>query len=257
MKINNNVWSIVTVLLCLILFPFVLNWLLLQKQVAPIVGDGTSWLSFWPVYLSAIASFGMIYMTYRSLQQNKEQVEELRKQREEEERARLVFSVIVHQYAFMLKISNVGKRNVYNAVIEFNEGFLSELLQEKFQEGYRQLSKPFFVEAGTSRHLFIGFCQDVNDAWKNKHVIIKMRGSYNEVYTIDEEIDMNLFLDKTFMLVQNNLDVTMDKIKKEIVALNNINKNVQRSLESIAKSIKNIESTLDRGEKEVDVADEE
>ena len=50
----------------------------------------------------------MIYFTYRSLQQNKKQIEELQKQREEEERARLMFSVIVYQHAFMLKISNIA-----------------------------------------------------------------------------------------------------------------------------------------------------
>lgn len=241
---TNNIWIIGMVLLFLILFPFILNWLLLREQITPIVGDGAVWLSFWPVYLSAIASFGMIFFTYQSLQQNKKQIEELQKQREEEERARLVFSVIVYQHAFMLKISNIGKRNVYNATIQFNEDFLSELIQEKFQEGYRQLSKPFFVEAGTSRHLFIGFCQDVNDAWKNKNIIIKMKGSYNDVYTIDEEIEMNMFLDKTFMLVEGDLEVTMGYIKKGLVVQNNTYMPVQRSLDQIAKSIVKVESSL-------------
>ena len=209
----------------------------------PVVGDSTVWLSFWPVYLSAIASFGMIYFTYRSLQQNKRQIEEMQRQREEEERARLVFSVIVYQHAFMLKISNIGKRNVYNAVIEFNEDFLSELLQEKFQEGYRQLSKPFFVEAGTSRHLFIGFCQDVNDAWKNKHVVIRMKGRYNDAYTIDEEIDMSLFLDKTFMLVQGELATQLSLIRQGMV--NNSYSPIQVNLDRIAKSLAKVESSLD------------
>lgn len=241
---DTSQWMLALVVAAFILFPFFLNWILGQKAVSPVVGDSTTWLSFWPVYLSAIASFGMIYFTYRSLQQNKKQIEELQKQREEEERARLMFSVIVYQHAFMLKISNIGKRNVYNATIQFNEDFLSELLQEKFQEGYRQLSKPFFVEAGTSRHLFIGFCQDVNDAWKNKNIIIKMKGSYNDVYTIDEEIEMNMFLDKTFMLVEGELDVTMGYIKKGLVVQNNTCMPVQRSLDQIAKSIVKVESSL-------------
>ena len=241
-KLNTVLFLIA--IITILLFPLLLNWLLLQKAFVPVVGDGITWLSFWPVYLSAIASFGMIFFTYRSLQQNKKQVEELQKQREEEERARLVFSIIVYQHAFMLKISNIGKRNVYNATIQFNEDFLSELLQEKFQEGYRQLSKPFFVEAGTSRHLFIGFCQDVNDAWKNKNIVIKMKGRYNDIYTIDEEIEMNMFLDKTFMLVEGDLEVTMGYIKKGLVVQNNTYMPVQRSLDQIAKSIVRVESSL-------------
>lgn len=229
----------------LALFPFILNWILLREAVVPVVGDGTTWLPFWPVYLGAIASFGMIYFTYRSLQQNKRQIEEMQRQREEEERARIVFSVIVYQQAFMLKISNIGKRNVFNATIRFNEDFLDELVKEKYDKGYRQLASPFFIEAGTSRYLFIGWCQDINDAWKNKNVVIEMKGSYNGVYTIDEKIEMNMFLDKTFMVVLSDLDATMGYIKKGLIVQNDSYMPVQKSLHQIAQSISNVESSLE------------
>lgn len=249
-----NLW--ITVGLGL-LFPLFLNWILQREAIVPIVGDGVVWLSFWPVYLSAIASFGMIYFTYYTLQQNKKQLEEMRRQREEDERARLVFSVIVYQHAFMLKISNVGRRNVYNAVIHFNEDFLNELFEKKFEEGYRQLEKPFFVEAGTSRHLFIGWCQDINDAWKNKNVVIRMKGSYNGVYNIDEEIDMSLFLNKTFMLVQGDLETTLGHIKKGLIVQNNSYWPVQKSLDSIAKNLEKVERTLEGIAEHLEEADEE
>lgn len=241
---RKTLWQYVVVALSLLLFPLFLNWILLREAIVPVVGDSTTWLTFWPVYLSAMASFGMIYYTYRSLQQNKKQLEEMKAQREEEERARLVFSVIVYQTAFMLKISNIGKRNVFNAIIHFNEDFLNELMEERFEEGYKQLAKPFFVEAGTSKYLFIGFCQDVNDAWKNKNVVIKMKGSYNDVYNIDEELYMSMFLDKTFMLVQGDLETTMGHIKKGLVVQNNSYMPMQKSLDQIAKSIKKVELSL-------------
>ncbi len=241
---RNTLWQYIIVVMLLLLFPVVLNWILLREAIVPVVGDSTTWLTFWPVYLSTMASFGMIYYTYRSLQQNKKQLEEMKAQREEEERARLVFSVIVYQTAFMLKISNIGKRNVFNAIIHFNEDFLNELIKERFEEGYKQLAKPFFVEAGTSRYLFIGFCQDVNDAWKNKNVVIKMKGSYNDVYNIDEELYMSMFLDKTFMLVQGDLETTMGHIKKGLVVQNNSYMPMQKSLDQIAKSIKKVELSL-------------
>lgn len=233
-----------TFIVCL-LFPFVLNWLLLRKPVVPIVGDAATWLSFWPVYLSSIASFGMIFFTYRSLQQNKAQIDELKQQREDDERARLVFSVIVYQTSFMLKISNIGKRNVFNATIDFNEEFLCELVEKRFQEGFRQLSKPFFVEVGTSRYLYIGHCPEVNKAWKDKHVVIKMSGSYNNIYTIEEEIDMNWFLDKTFMVVQGDLETTMSYMKKGLIVQNDSYMPVQKSLDIIAKSIQKVDHLLD------------
>ena len=242
MKDSVNKWLIGTIVVLALIFPFILNGLLQIEAFVPVVGDSATWLSFWPVYLSAIASFGMIYFTYRLLQQNKKQLEEMKLQREEEERARLVFSVIVYKKAFMLKISNVGKRNVYNAVIKFNDDFLNELFEEKFQEGYKQLSRPFFVEAGTSRHLYIGWCQDINDAWKNKHVVIKMKGCYNDVHSIDEEIDMGLYLDKTFMLVQGEIATELALIKQGLV--NNSYSPIQVNLDRITKTLASVESSL-------------
>lgn len=162
-----------------------------------------------------------------------------------DERARLVFSVIVYQTSFMLKISNIGKRNVFNATIDFNEDFLCELVEKRFQEGYRQLSKPFFVEVGTSRYLYIGHCPEVNKAWKDKHVVIKMSGSYNNIYTIEEEIDMSWFIDKTFMVVQGDLETTMSYMKKGLIVQNDSYMPVQKSLDIIAKSIQKVDHSLD------------
>lgn len=252
---HNVVIASVALVVCL-LFPFALNWLLLREAIVPVVGDGATWLSFWPVYLSAIASFGMIFFTYLSLQQNKKQIEELRRQSEEEERARLVFSVIVYQTAFMLKISNIGKRNVFNAIINFNEDFLNELIEKRFQEGFRQLNKPFFVEVGTSRYLYIGHCPKVNNAWKEKQVVIKMKGSYNDNYTIDEVIDMSWFLDKTFIEVQGDLETTMNYMKKGLIVQNNEYMPVQKSLDIIAKSIRKVDCSLEEINEKMSVNNE-
>lgn len=242
MKFRLNKWIIVAIIVLALFFPFFLNWVLQFNAFVPVVGDSVIWLTFWPVYLSAIASFGMIYFTYLSLQQNKKQLEEIKHQRDEDERARLIFSVIIYKKAFMLKISNVGKRNVYNAVVQFNDDFINELFEEKYQEGFKQLSKPFFVEAGTSRHLFVGWCQDVKDAWKDKHVVIKMKGKYNDVYAIDEEIDMDMHLDKTFILVQGEIATELALIKQGFV--NNSYSPMQVNLDRISKTLDRIESSL-------------
>ena len=250
MRFRSNKWIIVAIIVLALVFPFFLNWVLQFKAFVPVVGDTVIWLTFWPVYLSAIASFGMIYFTYLSLQQNKKQLEEIKHQRDEDERARLIFSVIVYKTAFMLKISNVGKRNVYNAIIEFNDDFIKELFEEKYQEGFKQLSKPFFVEAGNSRHLFIGWCQDVKDAWKDKHVVIQMKGKYNDVYAIDEEIDMDMHLDKTFILVQGEIATELALIKKALV--NNAYSPMQVNLDRISKTLARIVSSLNDISKSLD-----
>lgn len=239
-----NIALLILILSIILLFPILLNWLLLQKSIGKVVGDETTWLAFWPVYLSAVASFGMIFFTYKSLQQNKKQLEQIKIQKEEEERARIVFSVIVYNYAFLLKISNIGKRNVFNAEIKFNEDFLDMLGEERFREAFRQFSSPFFLEAGMSKYLFLGFCEDINKEWENKNVIIKMKGRYNNIYPIDEELDMSLFMDKPSIIVQGDLETTMDNIKKGLIVQNNSYMPVQKSLDQIAKILNRLESSI-------------
>ena len=79
MKFKLNKWIIVVIIVFALVFPFFLNWELQFNAFVPVVGDSVIWLTFWPVYLSAIASFGMIYFTYLSLQQNKKQLDELKR----------------------------------------------------------------------------------------------------------------------------------------------------------------------------------
>lgn len=96
-----------------------------------------------------------------------------------------------------------------------------------------------------SRHLFLGFCEEVNKTWKDKNVIIKMKGRYNDSFPIDEELDMNFFMDKTFVLVQGDLETTMSYIKKGLIVQNNSYMPVQKSLDQIAKSLNKLESSFE------------
>lgn len=227
----------------LLLFPFLLNWLLLRNPIVPIVGDGTTWLTFWPVYLSAIASFGMIYMTYLSLKQSRENIEELKRREEDERRARLVFSVIVYQTAFYLRIFNIGKENAFDIKLDFNKEFIDEI-EDKYRKYYTQLSRPDFIEAGKSIYILIGWCKDVNKAWAGKDIVLTVKGSFNDKYPVDEKLDMGYFIGKTHFLVKGDLETTVDYMKKGLVVQNNGYMPVQKSLDEIARTMVRIEYSL-------------
>lgn len=229
------------VLLCL--FPLFLNWVLQQRAIVPVVGDGATWLSFWPVYLSAIASFCMIYFTYRSLLQNMAQMEEMRLREKEEHRARLVISVIVYQTAFYLKISNIGKENAFAVKLNINEEFIAQI-KESFQKYFRKLADPFFIEAGKSIYTLIGWCEDVNKEWKGKTITLSIKGEYNDEYRVDESLDMSYFIDKSSFVVKGDLETTMEYMKKGMIVQNNSYMPIQKSLNMIATSISRIEDSL-------------
>ena len=233
----------ISVSVALILFPFLLNWLLLKDAIVPVVGDGTTWLTFWPVYLSAIASFGMIVMTYISLRQSKEHIEDLKRREDEEQRARLVFSVIVYQTAFYLRIFNIGKENAFNVKLNVNDDFVDEI-KESYRQYYHKLSNPDFIEAGKSIYILIGWCEDVNNAWEGKEIVLKVKGSYNDKYEVDDTLDMRNFIGKTHFMVKGDLETTMEYMKKGLIVQNTSYMPVQKSLDEIAFTMKRIDYSL-------------
>lgn len=124
---KKNLYILILVVIGLLLFPLVLNLVLRQDAIFPVVGDSVTWLSFWPTYLSAIASFGMIILTYYSLRQSQEQMIKFEKEREEENRARICASIIVHETAFFLKLKNIGRTNASRVSISVNQDFFDTL----------------------------------------------------------------------------------------------------------------------------------
>ena len=240
MKVRKRYVVIISLVVFLIVFPFLLNWLLLRKPIAPVVGDGTIWLSFWPVYLSAIASFGMIYMTFLSLKQSREQIEDIKQREDEARRARLVFSVVVYQTAFYLRILNIGKENAFNIKLEFNNEFINEI-EQKYQKFYTQLSRPDFIEAGKSIYILIGWCENVNKAWEGKNIVMSITGSYNDKYSVDETLDMEYFIGKSHFIVKGDLETTIEYMKKGLVVQNDGYKPVQKSLHEIAHTMMRID----------------
>ena len=73
--LNVLLWVFITfVVICII--PYIINYLILKQARFDIVGDGTHWLSFWASYLAAIASFVMIFFTWRTLKEMQRQWKE-------------------------------------------------------------------------------------------------------------------------------------------------------------------------------------
>lgn len=243
MKNKTRYWFLGLVFFALALFPFFLNWILQKKSFVPVVGDGVTWLSFWPVYLSAIASFGMIYMTYLSLKQSKEHIEDLKKRDADEHRARLVFSVVVYQYAFYLRIYNVGKENAFNVKLNFNDEFI-DAIKEQYRKYYQQLSQPDFIEAGKSIYILIGWCEDVDKEWDGKGIVLTVNGTYNDKYVVNDSLDMGYFIGKTHFMVKGDLETTMEYMKKGLVMQNGSYNPIQKSLDEIADTMKRIDYSL-------------
>lgn len=167
-KINTK---FLIIIVGLILIPVALNFILQIPCVFPIIGDSQTWLSFWGSFIGALASFAMIVITIHTLKQNKMQLDEMKRQWEEEHRPHLVCRVIVYKKAFFFQISNPSKYDASNVRITFGEDIISNP-DTKFKDMYvNTLQNPVYIPAGKAWNSMIGWCEEVNENWKDKKTL--------------------------------------------------------------------------------------
>ena len=115
------------ILFWLSVFPYLLNKLILIDSYWNIVGGPKEWLAFWPSYLSALASAVMIAYTAMTLKNNKEQLDELKRQWEEEHKPNVSVSFNI--------MNSVGAFRIVNtSVVEVKE---LSIIAELYKNGQK------------------------------------------------------------------------------------------------------------------------
>lgn len=269
---KNKYFLWIVVLSFLIAFPFVLNKIVILPAFTQIAGDEVTWLSFWPMYLSAIASFAMVFASLytlrkslnehkidrtlqeRMLLQNQNQLNEIKRQWEEENRARLNFSIIINDGLILLKISNLGKSNAYDIRLKISEDFIKNLFSEHLRNQFNHLQeKPFAIEAGKSKHYMISpIYSDIEytiggkekypgsyiNKWldQNKGIQIQITGVYCDLYQISESFSIENFLTES-IIVYDALTNAVLNMKKGSIVQNDQYNPIQKSLHLILKEL--------------------
>ncbi|MBR1835227.1 MAG: hypothetical protein IJ785_06950 [Bacteroidales bacterium] len=233
-KIINN-WKYIVVGITIVLTPILLNFILLLQIGIPeqlIVGDSKSWLSFWGTYTGSIGTILMVFITYKTLKQNNEQLDELKRQWEDEHRPRINISIAIYRKALFIKIKNIGVGNATNIKLSFNKDFIMKLPKENYKELYTNVEKrPFSIEPGGAKYIIIGFCEDIQKDWENKNVVLNIVGEYCSKYTINETFCMEDFITQRFVVVKDALSEIADGLS----CPNSNHYPIQQSLDIIAK----------------------
>lgn len=124
---KSNWHWILFILFWLLVFPYILNKLILIDSYWNIVGGPKEWLAFWPSYLSAFASAVMIAYTAMTLKNNKEQLDELKRQWEEEHKPNVSVSFNI--------MNSVGAFRIVNtSVVEVKE---LSIIAELYKNGQK------------------------------------------------------------------------------------------------------------------------
>lgn len=95
---------IIVVFLCIL--PLLINLCYLYETNYCILHEPSSWATFWATYIAAIASFAMVFMTWQTLKHNRQQLEELKRQWNEEHTPYLSCQLIKADGYFKLRIFN-------------------------------------------------------------------------------------------------------------------------------------------------------
>lgn len=175
-----------------------------------------------------------------------------RKQRREDIRARLSFSIIEWQNKYMLKITNVGKETAYKINIKVTGSPISDNLYSFVRDVFNKLSSMYFcLEVGHSALYLISPTERCNNeegfegiemhhaheihAWLNNYddedIIIK--GQYCEKYEIDEHFSIREFLLYGSFERKN----AVEEIADAFVSRDPSDNTIQKSICKIAKSV--------------------
>lgn len=237
---------IIILTLMLFVVPAVLNFILQLPPFVDIIGSAETWLSFWASFIGAMASFAMIWMTYLSLKQNQSQLDEIKRQWEEEHRPFLSCRVIVYKKAFFLQIFNPSNFDAHNVFISFGKDLLDNL-DDKYKDMYVNTSaNPVFIASGKSWNSMIGWCEDVNIQWDNMNFNICVDVAYNDKFSLHTEIPITTFINRVNMVVQTNLEDYTEDLAMGLVSPHTVTKHktVQVSLEDISKTLNTISKQL-------------
>lgn len=142
---NSHKVAMIIVAIIIVAFPFFLNFLVLLNIGCPVAGNPATWIAFWPSYLSAIASFGMIALTSmalfynnKTLANNKEQLNEMKRQWDEEHSPNVSVSFSQLGNVAYLRLINTSHVEIKNLKIsgdfyngeEKNDFFNMKLLEQ-------------------------------------------------------------------------------------------------------------------------------
>lgn len=138
-KILKKYWVIF--LMIALLIPIILNFILIIPAFTNIVGTETDWLEFWGTYLSAIASFVMVFTTWKTLEQNREQLNLMKKQWEDEHRPLLDIYIVKEDFlqkGYTIEILNIGNSPAINIGCTFDDELLKKIEDEKAKDKLNQ-----------------------------------------------------------------------------------------------------------------------
>ncbi len=141
---------VVFILIIFLLFlPLIINWLYKWETDCKVLHSPSSWAIYWATYLAAIASFAMVFVTWRTLRQNKNQLDELKRQWEEEHKPNVLIYLVrgFLSDSVDIEILNIGKSPAKNILFKIDCSIFDDIPLDTVKENLKKIgnSRPSFL----------------------------------------------------------------------------------------------------------------
>lgn len=196
-KIHLNKCRVLIFIIVIILIPIILNWTIKMPAFFEFVGLDTDWLNFWVTYISAVASFAMVFITWhalkqndrllqqnddllqqngnslqqndkllqqneRQLQQNKAQLNEMIRQWDEENKPRLEMYFVKDEIPVKgqrIEIVNIGKNTAKDIKFCIDENIIEKAPNNDTKEALKNICQSFSLLLPNDS-IIISLCED-------------------------------------------------------------------------------------------------
>lgn len=194
------------------------------------------WTAFGAV-VTALMMAATLYTVY----QNRIQLNELKKQWQEENRPRIYPRIMIYNEAYYLEFHNSGKQDAFDIIININKSFIDNLPAKSKELIYDWINSPFFIKSSSSVYAFIGWCKDISEQWENADFNLEITGIYNNCYNLEFSLPVSQFT-KRNMVVRTPIEHALERLAKGLVRPNRITHlaSSQEQLEDIANSLEEI-----------------
>ncbi len=125
---------VIAIVIFLLFLPAFINWCYTKPAWHEILEIPKKWTVFWGTYLSAIASFAMVFITWKTLEQ-------MKKQWEDEHRPLLDIYIVKEnclQKGYAIEILNIGNSPAINIGCTFDDALLKGIKDEEAKDKLNQ-----------------------------------------------------------------------------------------------------------------------
>ena len=179
------------------------------------------------VAISAIVTFLMAIAAFWALYENRKQLNELKRQWQEEHKARLEFDIEIQRHMFCLKMQNIGKSVAEIKKIEINEEFLEkmpdnrEYLYDREHLKTALRSNSLRIASGATKYypLCMAYIENVPYSLRNEYptlISTPIKITYtladNSVHKYEFKINDYLYLGEA-LTIESDVAIALNKIE--------------------------------------------